>query len=130
LRRSVRARLVPALLVIALLGGCGFFADVPDSVDELYDRDARQDQGTAQAWVAPVGVAAATAAVAGAQQPISRFTAGDRQYLQYDDYLVRVQPAASGSTVLVDDYANGYRRWAQDVSPVIGAVPPTDDDGK
>jgi hypothetical protein len=125
LRRSARARLVPALLVIALLGGCGFFADVPDSVDELYDRDTRQDQGTA-----PVGVAAATAAVAGAQQPISRFTAADRQYLQYDDYLVRVQPAASGSTVLVDDYANGYRRWAQDVSPVIGAVPPTDDEGK
>jgi hypothetical protein len=32
--------------------------------------------------------------------------------------------------VLVDDYANGYRRWAADVSPVIGPLPPTDDDGK
>jgi hypothetical protein len=30
----------------------------------------------------------------------------------------------------VDDYASGYRRWAADVSPVIGPVPPTDDDGK
>ena len=133
MRTRVRGRLVPVLLLVALLSGCGFFGDVPDSVDGLYDRDPRFDQGSALAYAAPVAPAAAVAAIAGATQPINRFSAGDRQYLQYDEHLVRVQPAAAGAagaTVLVDDYANGYRRWAADVSPVIGPVPPTDDDGK
>lgn len=121
---------MPVLALSLLLTGCGFLADVPDSVDELYDRDVRQDQGTAQAWAAPVAPVAAATALAGEQRPINRFAAGDRQYLQYDDHLVRVQPSATGSTVLVDDDANGYRRWAADVSPVIGPTPPTDDDGK
>jgi hypothetical protein len=130
LRTLVRGRLLPVLLLIALLSGCGFFGDVTDSVDGLYDRDPRFDQGSALAYAAPVAPAAAVAAIAGATAPISRFSAGDRQYLQYDEHLVRVQPAAAGATVLVDDYANGYRRWAADVSPVIGPLPPTDDDGK
>lgn len=130
MRTLVRSRLLPVLLLIALLSGCGFFGDVTDSVDGLYDRDPRFDQGSALAYAAPVAPAAAVAAIAGATAPISRFSAGDRQYLQYDEHLVRVQPAAAGATVLVDDYANGYRRWAADVSPVIGPLPPTDDDGK
>lgn len=130
MRTVAWSRLVPVLLLVALLSGCGFLGDVTDSVDGLYDRDPRFDQGSALAYAAPVAPAAAVAAIAGATQPISRFSAGDRQYLQYDEHLVRVQPAAAGSTVLVDDYANGYRRWAGDVSPVIGPVPPTDDDGK
>ncbi len=130
MRTLVRGRLLPVLLLIALLSGCGFFGDVTDSVDGLYDRDPRFDQGSALAYAAPVAPAAAVAAIAGATAPISRFSAGDRQYLQYDEHLVRVQPAAAGATVLVDDYANGYRRWAADVSPVIGPLPPTDDDGK
>ena len=130
MRTLVRGRLVPVLLLVALLSGCGFFGDVTDSVDGLYERDPRFDQGSALAYAAPVAPAAAVAAIAGATAPISRFSAGDRQYLQYDEHLVRVQPAAAGATVLVDDYANGYRRWAADVSPVIGPLPPTDDDGK
>lgn len=130
MRTLVRGRLVPVLLLVALLSGCGFFGDVTDSVDGLYERDPRFDQGSALAYAAPVAPAAAVAAIAGATAPISRFSAGDRQYLQYDEHLVRVQPAATGATVLVDDYANGYRRWAADVSPVIGPLPPTDDDGK
>lgn len=130
MRTLVRGRLVPVLLLVALLSGCGFFGDVTDAVDGLYERDPRFDQGSALAYAAPVAPAAAVAAIAGATAPISRFSAGDRQYLQYDEHLVRVQPAATGATVLVDDYANGYRRWAADVSPVIGPLPPTDDDGK
>ena len=130
MRTLVRGRLVPVLLLVALLSGCGFFGDVTDSVDGLYERDPRFDQVSALAYAAPVAPAAAAAAIAGATAPISRFSAGDRQYLQYDEHLVRVQPAAAGATVLVDDYANGYRRWAADVSPVIGPLPPTDDDGK
>jgi len=130
LRTLVRGRLVPVLLLVALLSGCGFFGDVSDTVDALFDRDPALDDGTALAYATTLAPAVAASAIAGEQRPISRFPAGDRTYLQYDDYLVRVQPSPSGATVLVDDYANGYRRWAADVSPVIGPLPPTDDDGK
>ena len=51
------------LLLVALLSGCGFFGDVTESVDGLYDRDPRFDQGSARAYAAPVAPAAAVAPV-------------------------------------------------------------------
>ena len=126
-----RARVVLTLLLAAaMLGGCGLFGDVEDSVDGLYDRNTVLDNGTARGYAATGAPTAVAAAIAGASQPINRLTAGDRQYLQYDDEIVRVQPGPGGSTVLVDDYANGYRRWAGDLSSVWGAQAPIDDDGK
>jgi hypothetical protein len=131
LRTVAGGRLVPALLLVALLlSGCGIFSDVTDSVDDLFDRAPQFDQGTALAYAATSPPSAVASTIAGAQQPISRAPVGDRVYLQYDENLVRVQPGPGGSTVLVDDYANGYRRWAADVSPIFGAQAPTDDDGK
>ncbi|WP_433782305.1 DUF4247 domain-containing protein [Actinomycetospora sp. CA-101289] len=122
---------MPVLLLVALLlSGCGIFSDVTDSVDDLFDRAPQFDQGTALAYAAASPPSAVASTIAGAQQPISRAPVGDRVYLQYDENLVRVQPGPGGSTVLVDDYANGYRRWAADVSPIFGAQAPTDDDGK
>lgn len=131
MRTVAGARLVPALLLVALLlTGCGLFSDVTDSVDDLFDRAPQLDQGTALAYTAPGPPSAVASQVSTAQQAISRAPVGDRVYLQYDENLVRVQPGPNGSTVLVDDYANGYRRWAADVSPIFGAQAPTDDDGK
>ena len=131
MRTVAGGRLVPALLLVALLlSGCGIFSDVTDSVDDLFDRAPPFDQGTALAYAATSPPSAVASTIAGAQQPISRAPVGDRVYLQYDENLVRVQPGPGGSTVLVDDYANGYRRWAADVSPIFGAQAPTDDDGK
>jgi len=128
LRTVARGRLVPALvLALLLLGGCGLFSDVADSVDDLYDRAPQLDQGTALAYTAPGPPSVVATQITNAQQAISRAPVADRVYLQYDDHLVRVEPSPSGSTVLVDDYANGYRRWAADVSPVFGAQPPTDE---
>lgn len=119
------------LAAVVLLAGCGVFSNVEDVVGDSYQRAANLDDGTARAYSA-VGLApaAVAGAIAGRQQPLDRLSVGGREYLQYDEYLVRVQQAGAGSTVLVDDYENGYRRWASDVGAVWAPQAPGGGEGK
>lgn len=119
-----------ALAVVLVLPACGLGQDVEEYVGKTYTRSAGLDDGTAHAYTAGDPPAAAAHRISTAQRPLDTLTGVGRSasYLQYRDRIVRVAPAAAGSVILVDSYANGYQRWANDVAPRWGAVPPDDDD--
>lgn len=131
--RSRVAAAVAVLVATVLLTGCGAFSDAFDVVQDKYERAASQDDGTAKAFRADDPVSQVADDIAGEKQPLDRLTAGDREYLQYDEHIVRVEPASGGSTVLVDDYSSGYQRWSEDVGSEWGAQEGEDggsDEGK
>jgi hypothetical protein len=113
--------LVAGLAAAALLAGCGSFSDVSDVVQDNYKRAAGQDVGSAKAYTASGSVSSVASSIAKKEKPLDTLTVADRRYLQYDDYLVRVQPGGGGSTVLLDNYNNGYQRWVSDVGQQWGS---------
>ena len=109
------------LVTAALLAGCGAFSDVSDVVADNYKRAASQDTGTAKAYAAGGSPSSVARSIASKEKPLDTLSVAGNEYLQYDDYLVRVQPGGGGSTVLLDNYNNGYQRWVSDVGQQWGS---------
>jgi hypothetical protein len=106
---AVRASLLAALAAGATLvvGGCGIGDDVRDYLDEAYDLQGTN--GDSATYLATTPVAATTAAIAGALPPAARAADSGAEYLRYDDDIVVVSAAPSGSTVLAEDLDDRYR---------------------
>jgi Domain of unknown function (DUF4247) len=137
--RSPRSRwatgLVTGLLAVGLLSGCGAFNDVRDVIADEYSRAADKDQGTAKAYSGDGQPSKVADDIAAKEKPLDTLSTGGREYLQYDEYLVRVEPDGSSSTILVDTYDDGYQRWNEDVGQEWGPQDagdggPGDDEGK
>ena len=131
---SARARLPVVLARLVLVGavlvlaGCGIGGDVRDHLDDTYDLQGTS--GDTATYVAGTAVGATAAAIAGAVNPAARATDGGAEYLRYEDDIVIVSGAPSGSTVVVEDLDERYRNGAYaHLGPGFDPGSPAGDDG-
>ncbi|MGH3919058.1 MAG: DUF4247 domain-containing protein [Pseudonocardiaceae bacterium] len=105
----MRARsLATTLLATALvLTGCGIGNDVRNFVEDTYRLQSRSGDTATYGSNDPVGTT--TSRIVGAVNPAVRQADGGSEYLRYDDDIVIVSPAPSGSTVRVEDLDSRYR---------------------
>jgi hypothetical protein len=103
-RRPLLAVVVAAVLA---LGGCGFGNDIDDYLDDNYQLQNRNGDNATYSATTPVG--ATTAAIVGAIPPAARQADGGSEYLRYDDDIVIVSAAPSGSTIHLEDIDERYR---------------------
>lgn len=120
-----------AVLLAALLAGCGLGSDVRGFVDETYDEQS--SVGDTSTYLAPTPPAAAAAQIAGAVPPAARATDAGQEFLRYDEDIVAVAPGGGGSTVRVEDLDGPFRNGAYSyLGPGFtpGAAGDSDDDAK
>lgn len=103
----MRGRALLAVLLAMLLAGCGIGGDVRDFVDDTYTLQDRFDDTAVYTSPDPVGTTTAT--IANAVEPAARAADGGSEYLRYDDDIVIVSAAATGSSVRVEDIDSRYR---------------------
>lgn len=98
-----------ALLATCLvLTGCGIGADVRDVVESTYPLQSRTGDTAVYTSDEPVG--ATTTRLVEAVPPAARTADGGSEYLRYDDDIVIVQPAPTGSTVQIEDLDGRFSR--------------------
>lgn len=106
-----RRPLVAAVLGAALLlSGCGSGSDVRSAVEDVYEERSRSGDTATYLSADPVGPTAST--IAGDVEPLARATDAGSEYLRYDEDIVIVSPAGSGSDVRVEDLDERYRSGA------------------
>jgi hypothetical protein len=106
---AVRARRWLGALAVALLvlTGCGSDSRVRSFLDDTYGNATVSGDTRTYRSTDPVGTV--TASIADAVRPAARAADGGNEYLRYDDDIVTVSPAASGSTIRVEDLDRRYR---------------------
>jgi hypothetical protein len=102
-----RAAAGAAALLLVLLTGCGAGSDVRGYIDDTFDEQS--ESGDTSTYLAAAPVPAAASQIIGAVPPAARASDGGSEYLRYDDDIVVVSPASSGSTVRVEDLDGAYR---------------------
>jgi Domain of unknown function (DUF4247) len=90
-----------------LLSGCGMDDGVRGHIDDAYDLQGTS--GDTATYLATAPVAATSAEIAGAVPPAARAADAGSEYLRYEDDIVIVSAAPSGSTVRVEDLDENYR---------------------
>jgi hypothetical protein len=103
------SRALAALVAAAalLLGGCGAGNDIDDHLDATYQVQNRSGDSATYTAATPVGTT--VAAIAAAVPPAARQADGGSEYLRYDDDIVIVSAAPTGSTIHLEDLDNRYR---------------------
>ena len=103
-----RGRALAAVLVAAtlVLGGCGIGNDIDDHLDDTYPVQNRSGDSATYTATTPVGATAA--AIAAAVPPAARQADGGSEYLRYDDDIVIVSAAPTGSTIRLEDLDSRY----------------------
>lgn len=96
--------------VLVLLAGCGGASDIRRFLDDTYERVSSVGDSTIYASNDPVGTTAAR--IAARKAPAARQADGGSEYLRYDDDIVIVSAAPAGSTIRIEDLADGYRGGA------------------
>ena len=95
------------LAAVVLVAGCGSGTRVRDFLESNYQLTDTDGDTSVYASADPVGTT--TAAIADAVPPAERQADGGNEYLRYDDDIVIVSAATSGSTVRVEDLDGRYR---------------------
>ena len=95
------------LATVVLVAGCGSGTRVRDFLENTYR--LTDSDGDTSVYASPDPVGTTTAAIADAVTPAERQADGGNEYLRYDDDIVIVTAAASGSTVRVEDLDGRYR---------------------
>ncbi|MEV0033313.1 DUF4247 domain-containing protein [Nocardia sp. NPDC050793] len=100
------------------VAGCGDDVEsARDFIAAKYSRATSLDQvNDGRAYTTTSAPAAVGGAIVAAAQPLDNRRVGDRTYLQYRNDIITVAPHGPGSMILVDQYANGYRRHHSTVS--------------
>ncbi|SCX57274.1 protein of unknown function [Klenkia marina] len=106
-RRPLTTLLAVLLGGGAVLTGCGA-GDPDDFIEDTYRSTGRDSDGETFTSPDPVGTTAAD--IADAVPPSARQSDGGAEYLRYDDDIVIVSAAATGSTVRVEDVDGRYSR--------------------
>lgn len=103
-----RCRVATLLVAGLALAGCGIGRDVRDLVASTYRLQDRIGDTAVYASTAPV--ASTTARITNAIPPAARTANGGSDYLRYDDDIVIVSRAPTGSTVRVEDLDGRFSR--------------------
>jgi hypothetical protein len=103
----MRRYLAGGAVLLAVLTGCGVGSSVRGFLDDTFDEQS--ESGDTSTYLAAAPVAAAAAQITGAVPPAARASDGDTEYLRYDEDIVVVGPASTGSTVRVEDLDGAYR---------------------
>ena len=95
------------LAAVVLVAGCGSGTRVRDFLENSYQ--LTDSDGDTSVYASPDPVGTTTAAIVDAVRPAERQADGGNEYLRYDDDIVIVSAATSGSTVRVEDLDGRYR---------------------
>jgi Domain of unknown function (DUF4247) len=97
------------LVVLLLLAGCGGSSDtqVRGYLDDTFGGGT--GSGDTRTYSSPDPVGTVTARIADAVPPAARAADGGNEYLRYDDDIVTVSPATSGSSIRIEDLDRRYR---------------------
>jgi uncharacterized protein DUF4247 len=90
-----------------LLVGCGVDDQVRGFLEDAYV--LQNTSGDSATYAANTPVGATTAAIVGAVPPAARRADGGAEYLRYDDDIVIVSSAPTGSAIQVEDLDDRYR---------------------
>ncbi|SOD97807.1 DUF4247 domain-containing protein [Blastococcus haudaquaticus] len=107
----MRARRVAVVTVTALaLTACGSGNDARGFIRDTYEQQS--SDGDTATYSSPDPVGTTTETIVDAVDPVERQADGGNEYLRYDDDIVIVSPATSGSSVRVEDLDGRYRSGA------------------
>jgi hypothetical protein len=103
---------VLAICCGGLFASCTNFSNPSGAIERSYTRTAALDEGRGKAYTSTQSPAVVASQIADASSPVDERSADGVHYLQYTRHIVAVSPHDGGSKVLLDDYRDGYQRYA------------------